>query len=95
MTVSKNTNRAKKAIANAHDIRVYSLSNNFSGQPLSDDPVVWGGPVVDNCFTELIHVKPAEFLKKELETYHAKLSVSECGRYTLQIHSNLWYEFAA
>jgi hypothetical protein len=96
MTITKTSNRAKQAIANAKDIRCFSLSNNFSGQSLAADPVVWGGPVVENRFTELVHVTPSEFLAKELiEGRHAKLTVSESGRYTLHVHSNLWYEFAS
>jgi hypothetical protein len=32
MTIAKNTKRAKKAIANATDVRCFSLSNDFSGK---------------------------------------------------------------
>ena len=94
MTIPKNTNRAKQAITNARDIRCYSLSNNFSGQPLTEKPTVWGGAIVDgHRYRDLLTVTQSEFLAHELE--HGKLSVSTEGRYTLQIHSNLWYEFIA
>jgi len=94
MTIAKNTNRAKQAITAAHDIRCYSLSNNFSGEPLTDKPVIWGGPIVDgHRYRDLLTVTQSEFLAHELQ--HGKLSISNDGRYTLHIHSNLWYDFAA
>jgi hypothetical protein len=43
MTIRKGTNRAKAILANARNVRGYSLANNFSGTPLVDKPVVWGG----------------------------------------------------
>lgn len=95
MTVPKNTNLAKYAIANAHDVKVYSLSNNFSGEPLSDKPVVWGGPIIDGRYRDLIEVSVPEFMARELKSRHAKLTLACYGRYHLHIHSNLWYNFAA
>ena len=95
MTVAKNTNHAKQAIAKAYDIRCFSLSNNFSGAPLAEKPVIWGGPVLQGRFTKLVEVTQSEFLARELEVeLHAKLT-TRGGKYTLHIHSNLWYEFAA
>jgi hypothetical protein len=95
MTIAKNSKRAKVAIANAHDIRRYSLSNHFSGQPLSLAPTIWGGRIENNQYSDLIHVTQPEFLAHELhETSSAKLSLNTDGRYCLHIHSNLWYEFS-
>lgn len=92
MTIRKGTNRAKQVIANARNIRGYSLANNFAGNPLAEHPQVWGGPVVNNRHTELVTLTQQEFLQHELDTYHAKLTENN-GRFTIQIHSNLWYEF--
>lgn len=83
MTIAKNTNRAKKAIANATDIRCYSLSNNFSGKPLGEKPVATSGEVVSQ----------SEFLSHELAGLRTKLTMGENGRYCIHVHSNLWYEF--
>jgi hypothetical protein len=91
MTVPKNTNKAKQAIANARNIKCYSLSNSFSGQPLADSPVVWDGPVVNCQYRNLLHVSQSEFLARELAG-HSKLTESN-GHFTLHVHDNLWYEF--
>jgi len=72
MTIAKNTNRAKQAVANAKDIRCFSLNNNFSGMPLAD-----------------------QSLASELKSNRSRLTVSDNGRYTIHVHSNLWYEFQA
>jgi hypothetical protein len=95
MTIPKNTKKAKQAIANAHDIRCYSLSNNFSGEPLAENPGFYGGPVVDGRFTQWLRVSQSEFLAHELNEFRsAKLSENSNGSYSLHIHSNLWYEFS-
>lgn len=94
MTIAKNTNRAKQVIANAHDVRCFSLSNNFSGT-LLDRPCVWCGPVVNGRRTDLVRVSDGEFLLYQLNAFRgAKLSVNTDGKYHLTIHSNLWYEFS-
>lgn len=85
MTVARNTKKAKQAIENAKNIRVFSLSNDFNGKPLSEKPVVPGGEVVSQ----------SEFLSRELNSLHAKLTSNEIGKYTIHVHSNLWYEFEA
>jgi hypothetical protein len=92
VTIPKHTHQAKAAIASAKDVRCYSLSNNFSGEPLTEQPVVWGGEVVNNCYTKLIPVTRAEFLSRELRGRNVTLS-EHGGRYTLRVHSNLWYEW--
>ena len=95
MTVAKNTNRAKKAIENAREIRCYSLWHGFRGVPLPEQPVIWGGEIVNNQYTKPLQVTQTEFLRCELNGHNAKLVAGENGRYCLQIHSNLWYEFVA
>lgn len=95
MTIAKNTNKAKQIISEAQNIRCYSSSNNFSGAPLSDNPVVWGGEVKAGVYQSLVEISQAEFLARELNSRHAKLTVSDHGRFTLHIHSNLWYEWGA
>jgi hypothetical protein len=89
MTIPKNTNRAKKAIANATNIRCFSLSNNFTGKPLAERPLVMG---TDG---ESAEVTRAELLSRELSDFRAKLTASESGTYRIHVHSNLWYEFEA
>jgi hypothetical protein len=99
MTIPKNTRKAKEAIAHAHNIRCFSLSDNFQGQSLTEHPVIWGGPVVQGRFTQLIPVTQSEFLKRELGIRHAKLTGplvhGTTGTYFIHVHSNLWYEFEA
>jgi len=92
MTVPKNTKRAKAAIAKAHNVRCYSLSNNFSGEPLAEKPLIWGGEIRNNCYTQLIPVSQSAFLARELNSRNVMLSETN-GHYTLHVHSNLWYEF--
>lgn len=95
MTIPKNTNKAKVAIATAQNIRCYSLSNNFEGNPISDNPVAWVRKGTEKPI--LTSMTPNEFLANELYGeghMHAKLSVAE-NRYTLHVHDNLWYEFYA
>lgn len=95
MTIAKNTNKAKQAIANAKEIRCYSLENNFSGDLIADKPVIWGGEPINNQYRQLIEVSQSEFLTRELNSRHSKLTVGENGSYTLHVHSNLWYRFTA
>jgi hypothetical protein len=54
MTIAKNTNKAKQVLANARDIRCFSLNNNFSGAPLTEQPTVWAGPVVQGHYTQRV-----------------------------------------
>jgi hypothetical protein len=56
--------------------------------------VVWGGPVIDGRYRDLVEVSQSAFLAKELSGLHAKL-YEENGKYTLHVHDNLWYKFAA
>ena len=93
MTVPKNTKRAKHVIENARNIKCFSLSNDFRGEPLADAPMVWGGEVVNNQYTKLIPVTQAEFLARELNGHNVKLIAGENGRYCIHVHSNLWYDF--
>jgi hypothetical protein len=93
-TISKTSKRAQKLIENAVAIKVYALSDNFSGRPITDRPVIWGGPVVDNRFTQLKSVTVTEFLRHELDSMKStKLRDNGNGTFTLDVHSNLWYEF--
>jgi len=96
MTIPKNTNKARAILACATDIRCYSLSNNFSGQPLADSPVVWGPEKDEHGRSKhLVHATQPEFLAHELQgTSSTKLRRdSQSGRYVTDVHSNLWYEF--
>ncbi len=91
MTITKNTKKAKQLIENAHDVRCFSLSNNFSGTPLPKECHVWGGPHRD-----LLTVSQQDFLAHELYISHStKLRQMSDGRYIIYVHSNLWYEFNA
>lgn len=94
MTVPKNSKKAKTAVQNAHDITCYSESNYFNGKPLAESPVVWGGPIVNNQYRDLVPVSQSEFLARELAGRNAKLTDNGNGHFTLRVHSNLWYEFA-
>lgn len=95
MTIAKNTKRAKEILHNAHDIKCFSLANNFSGQPLPKECNVWGGPIVNGRYRDLLAVSPQEYLTHELNAYHCKLTQDSEGRYSIYVHSNLWYEFQA
>lgn len=88
MTIAKNTKKAKQILANAHAVLCYSLEGHFEAKPLCDRPVVW-----DNG--SIVEVTIPEFLTRELDFYHAKLTSGERGLHTLHVHSNLWYTFAA
>lgn len=94
MTITKTSKLAKLAISHAHDIRCYSLSNNFSGAPLAEKPVVWGPPIGDNQYSSLVEVSQSQFLMKELKSRHAKLTGCSCN-YRIHVHANLWYDFMA
>ena len=89
MTIRKNTNKAKQLIANARNIRCYSLSNNFTGQPLAERPRTWA-PTANPA---IIEVSQSEFLARELSDPHVTLRQDLNGRYCIDVHSNLWYEF--
>lgn len=97
MTIRRGTKKAKEVISNAHNIMGYSLANNFAGNPLTDKPVVWGGPVLNGRFTELVPVTQQQWLQHELDTLpFARLTWDgDIKRYRLEVHSNLWYEFEA
>lgn len=92
-TIAKNTNKAKQAIQNATQVLCFSLSNNFSGQPLAIKPVAWRELGTDGRFHKMVEVTLPEFLTDELNLRHSKLTIGENGHYTLHIHSNLWYDF--
>lgn len=95
MTIRRNTHRAQQVIDNARDIRCYSLSNGFSGAPLVDRPMIYGIPREGENFRPLVEVSQKGFLRHELENRSTTLSDRGNGRYTIHVHSNLWYEFAA
>ena len=95
MTITKTSKLAKLMLSKAHDIRCFSLSNNFSGQPLAEKPVVWGERGKFNESLPLIEVSQQDFLARELNSRHAKLTVGTCGKYHIRVHANLWYEFLA
>lgn len=82
MTIKKNSNRAKQAIASAQNVVCFSLTNNFFAKPLADKPYV------------LLRgsVSQAEFLASELAMPQSRISLLG-DRYTIHVHSNLWYEF--
>lgn len=93
MTIAKNTNKATRIIRNAKDVRCYSLSNNFTGDPLAERPVMWAGEIVEGHYVRIVEVSQAQFLMRELrENTHAKL-VTNGDAFLLSVHSNLWYEF--
>ena len=95
-TIPKNTKRARNLLLNARNIRCYSLSNNFAGNPLADNPTVWGEAKPGEHYRPMIQVTQAEFLRRELVRSHgAKLTETGNGHYTIHIHSNLWFDFEA
>ncbi len=92
MTIAKNTLKARNVIKGAHDIRCYSLSNNFCGAPLVDSPAIWFPTPGANGGKVLVYVSQHEFLAEELNSRNAKLTTSG-ALFIIRIHSNLWYEF--
>lgn len=94
MTIPKNSRRAKEVLAQARNIRVYSLSNCFHAQPITEKPCVWGGPLLNDRYTELIPVSQGEFLAHELNGMKStRLSHDGNDSYSIHVHDNLWYEF--
>lgn len=98
-TVPKNTKRAKWAIEHATEIKCYSLSNHFAGDPLherpmiwADNPKTWNGETY-NSYRKLVEVSQAAFLANELAIRNTKLVAGENGYYTIHCHSNLWFTF--
>jgi len=102
MTIPKTSNRAKSIIAAAEHIRVYSLSNCFKAEPLSENPVIWDDTSRDEQgrATRTKQVTQSEFLMHELFAMRStKLCADSAayagqgGHFSIQVHSNLWYEF--
>ena len=89
MKIAKNTKRARSIVQGAHDVRCYSLNNNFTGTPMSADPVR------RDERGEIIACTQAEALTAHLAGRHSYLHAKENGRYVIHVHGNLWYEFAA
>jgi len=85
-TVRRNSPRLEGIFQNAHDIKAYSLDNGFIAREVTGecvDPSNW-----DN------NISPQEYLAKKFAQFNSnKLYQKGNGRYTLHIHSNLWYEF--
>lgn len=80
-TVRRGTRRFTEVLENAHNVRVFSLHNSFRGVELKE-----GNP-------DLV-CPPREHLAYELRTFNfAKLKDDGNGHYSVDVHSNLWYEF--
>jgi hypothetical protein len=93
MTIRKTSDRASKVLDHAHNVRCYSLSNNFRGEPLADRPVIAGVPSPGEVHQLLVEVSPVGFLRHELTSNTTKLIDSGSGHFTIRVHSNLWYIF--
>lgn len=87
MTIAKNTKKAAKVLAGAFDVRCYSLSNCFTGNPIAEQPVVWRNG-------SLVHVTVPEFLTCELFSGIGNARLTTSGAlFIVHVNSNLWYEF--
>jgi hypothetical protein len=93
MTIRKTTDHASKVIDGARNVRCFALSNNFSGEPLAEKPLILGEMNPGDTHRPLIAVAQQGFLRHELRTKTTKLTDSGHGRYTVHVHSNLWYTF--
>jgi hypothetical protein len=76
-TVRRNSNEAKDVIALSEKVTVYSLENGFRGEVVNSDALA-------GC--------RAWIWKLYLETKLGKMRQTDRKRYTVTIHSNLWYE---
>jgi hypothetical protein len=75
--IRKNANRQIKQIADTViEVKSYTLDNNFEGKQLQNF-----GPV--ECFA---------LMSRALQDGASLRHHSEMDRYTLQLHSNHWYE---
>lgn len=84
--IRRNSKELGEIFRRAVDITAFSLDNNFIRREVKGeciDPGNW-----DNKVT------PQEYLAKKFAQFNfTKLYQRDDGRYTLHIHSNLWYEF--
>jgi hypothetical protein len=76
--VRRNSRELMHALNNAQNIRVYSLNNNFSGQPLE-------------AFSD--RDKEHARNHKSADVTHDGTGEDGAYNYTFHIHSNLWYKF--
>ena len=90
-TIAKTSKKAAQLISNARAIKVYSLSNCFTGQPLTEKPVVWADTADGK--RDLVEVSPSDFLRHELNSRSTKLHDNGNGTFSIDVHSNLWFEF--
>ena len=85
-TIRRNSKELLGIFQRARNIKAYSLDNGFIGREVTGeciDPGNW-----DN------KVSPQEYLAKKFAQFNSnRLYSTAPGKYTLHIHSNLWYEF--
>lgn len=82
-TIRRGTKQFERALDSATGIRSYSLGDGFVGKNMDED-------------NPALICSPREWLRRELERFRfAKLQHMGASRYTLHVHSNLWYEFDA
>ena len=88
MKIRRNSKEIPEIFARAKNVKVYSQSNHFVGRSLADNPIdpeAWP--------KEVKHTTQQDYLAKTFrDTSFAELTRNN-GRFTLHIHSNLWYEF--
>lgn len=89
-TIQKTSKRAQHLLDNAKNIVSYSLSGCFQPKPLVERPAIWADIYGKR---DLINVSHSEFLRHELESRSTKLRENGPGKYCIDVHSNLWYEF--
>lgn len=87
MTVNRSSKIAKRIVANAHNVMVYSLSNCFEAKPMVETPVYMGQD------GQIEHLTQSEALSRHLAGHGSKLLDNGNGTFTVHVHSNLWYEF--
>lgn len=95
-TINRRSHQAREILERAESIRVFTETNGFSGEPMSDqclDPVQWHKRLNT---AKLVYTTPQGYLKGLLEVFSfAKLYHDGGDSYRLRVHGNEWYEFEA
>jgi len=88
MKIRRNSKDLPEIFAKAKNIKAFSLENYFQAKPLADDPIdpeAWP--------KEVKHTTPQDYLLKTFRKNQYAILTRNNGKFTLHIHSNLWYEF--
>jgi len=84
--INKTSKLARAILGKVKNVRVYSLSNNFSGEAMAEVPVRWR----DN---QLVNCTQPEVLTENLHSIRSARLYNQGNHYVIHVHSNLWYEF--